>query len=178
MACFDAYVYLYLAESSRPGIPNFLAMQSNAQSDESVIAFYGIGYGIILAFTGMVYFLYVVELFPVEIRNVGVGMSYNIGFCIFGGFAPVICEALHDIAYWAPGCLLSMAGIITASTVVLSLYLQSRGLVCLAHIRAEPYFDAAFCKATQKRESSEDAKDAKEQAKSKEVKEEAFQTVL
>ena len=107
--------------------------------------FYGVGYGIILAFTGMVYFLYVVELFPVEIRNVGVGMSYNIGFCIFGGFAPLICEASHDVASWAPGCVLLLAGVITASTVLWSLRLQSRGVLCLAHIRVDPYFETS-CK--------------------------------
>lgn len=174
------------------GIPNFLAMQSNAQSNEAVVVFYGVGYGIILAFTGMVYFLYVVELFPVEIRNVGVGMSYNIGFCIFGGFAPLICEASHDVAQWAPGCVLSVAGVITASTVLLSLRLQSRGVLCLAHIRADPYFEASSCKSKVTRDSAKDQSvkkggeedaQATEQAKCKkgeltEMTEENFQTVL
>eukprot|EP00435_Cladocopium_sp_Y103_P006028 s5041_g1.t3 len=173
------------------GIPNFLAMQSNAQSDEAVVVFYGVGYGIILAFTGMVYFLYVVELFPVEIRNVGVGMSYNIGFCIFGGFAPLICEASHDVASWAPGCVLSVAGVITASTVLFSLRLQSRGVLCLAHIRADPYFEASSCNAKVTRKDfakdqsvkgGEGDAQATEQAKCKkgeltEMTEENFQTV-
>ena len=167
-------------------------MQSNAQSNEAVVVFYGVGYGIILAFTGMVYFLYVVELFPVEIRNVGVGMSYNIGFCIFGGFAPLICEASHDVAPWAPGCFFSVAGVITASTVLLSLRLQSRGVLCLAPIRADPYFEASSCKSKVTRDSAKDQSvkkggeedaQATEQAKCKkgeltEMTEENFQTVL
>lgn len=135
---------------------------------------------------------YVVEFFPVEIRNVGVGMSYNIGFCIFGGFAPLICEASHDVAPWAPGCFFSVAGVITASTVLLSLRLQSRGVLCLAPIRADPYFEASSCKSKVTRDCAKDQSvkkggeedaQATEQAKCKkgeltEMTEENFQTVL
>eukprot|EP00438_Fugacium_kawagutii_P012087 Skav202406 [mRNA] locus=scaffold815:503422:504891:+ [translate_table: standard] len=166
------------------GIPLFLGMQSHVHSDEAVIVCYGFGYGIILAFTGMVYFLYVVDLFPVEIRNVGVGMSYNIGFCIFGGFAPLICEALHKWAFWAPGCFLACGGIIVASTVLFSLGLQSRGILCLAHIRADPYFEAGPWKSKQGKPpkldlaGKEDAKEAPESAKCPDVTGERFQAVL
>mgnify|MGYP002804105254 CR=1 FL=1 len=156
------------------GIPNFVAMESNAQSDTAVVVFYGLGYGILLAFAGLLHFLYVVELFPVEIRNMGVGMSFNIGFCIFGGFAPMISEALHDLAFWAPGVFQSLAGIVTATTVVLSFRFQSRGVLCLAHVRDEPYFDSkAPCWATVK------ARDTKEEElPAKEVSLEKFQVML
>ena len=123
---------------------------------------------------GLLHFLYVVELFPVEIRNVGVGMSFNIGFCIFGGFAPMISEALHDLAFWAPGVFQSLAGIVTATTVVLSFRFQSRGVLCLAHVRDEPYFDSkAPCWATVK------ARDTKEEElPAKEVSLDKFQVML
>ncbi|CAE7352693.1 proP [Symbiodinium natans] len=129
------------------GLPLFVAMRLRADDDAAVVGFYGLGYGIFLATTGMVYFLYVVELFPVEIRNVGVGMSYNIGFCIFGGFSPMIFEASHAVASWAPGCMLSLAGCITAATVLLSLRLEKHGLLRLAHIRQDPYFQ---CQSSRK----------------------------
>ena len=43
--------------------------------DILLIAVSGLGYGFIFAFAGMSVYLYVVELFPVEVRNAGVGLS-------------------------------------------------------------------------------------------------------
>eukprot|EP00435_Cladocopium_sp_Y103_P028214 s2720_g7.t1 len=94
----------------------------------------------------MIFFVYVCELFPVDVRNAGVGLSYNIGFCCFGGFAPMIFEAAFEHNTWAPGCLLSLAGLTTTASVVVSLLLQrslwweQRGKMQLTHIRPEPYF--------------------------------------
>ena len=51
---------------------------------EAVVGSYGLGFGFIFAFLGMVFFVYVCELFPVDVRNAGVGLSYNIGILDFG----------------------------------------------------------------------------------------------
>ncbi|CAE7941705.1 proP [Symbiodinium sp. KB8] len=67
------------------GLPLFLVQKWMPESFGVVMAAYGVGYGIIFAPVGMIIFLLVVELFPVEVRNAGVGLSYNIGFCVFGG---------------------------------------------------------------------------------------------
>ena len=53
----------------------------------------GIGYGLIGAMVGTVVFMYCAELFPTSVRNLGVGISYNVGFGLFGGFAPLVAEA-------------------------------------------------------------------------------------
>mmetsp|Transcript_42108 Transcript_42108/g.85836 ORF Transcript_42108/g.85836 Transcript_42108/m.85836 type:complete len:496 (-) Transcript_42108:304-1791(-) len=122
------------------GAPLYMVMTTYFNSFEAVVASYGLGYGFIFTFVGMIFFVYVCELFPVEIRNAGVGLSYNIGFCCFGGFAPMIFEAAIEHNTWAPGCLLSLAGLATTASVTVSLLLQRRGKMQLTHIRPEPYF--------------------------------------
>ena len=41
--------------------------------------------------------LQAVELFPVDVRNAGMGLSYNVGVCLFGGFAPMLFEAVGTL---------------------------------------------------------------------------------
>ena len=57
------------------GLPLFLVQKWMPESFGVVMAAYGVGYGIIFAPVGMIIFLLVVELFPVEVRNAGVGLS-------------------------------------------------------------------------------------------------------
>ncbi|CAK8996301.1 unnamed protein product [Durusdinium trenchii] len=127
------------------GMPLYMVMVANHNSFAAVVGCYGLGYGLILSFVGVCNMLYLVELFPVEVRNAGVGLSYNFGFCCFGGFAPMIFEAAFQSYAWAPGCFLSLAGLITTTSVVTSLLLQRRGKMQLAHIRPEPYFSPCGC---------------------------------
>merc|ERR1711957_813003 len=47
--------------------------------------------GICLALQTSTY-LWVVELFPVEVRGTGVSVAYNIGVGIFGGMGPLISD--------------------------------------------------------------------------------------
>ena len=107
---------------------------------EVVVFVFGLGYGVLLAFNSMVQPLHVVELFPATVRNVGVGMSYNIGMCVFGGFAPALFEFSLNVSPLLPGVLLSIGGCVPALAILVSLRLQERGLLRLAHIRQVPYF--------------------------------------
>ena len=119
----------------------FKSMVTNPDSVEAVVGSYGVGFGFMLAFLGMVFFVYVCELFPVDVRNAGVGLSYNIGVSCFGGFAPMVFEAAFEHYSWAPGWLLSLAGLTTTLDHSHQLcYFQRRGKMQLTHIRAEPYF--------------------------------------
>ncbi|CAK9048040.1 unnamed protein product, partial [Durusdinium trenchii] len=127
------------------GLPCFLAMLTHFDNFAVVLASYGLGYGFLLSALGMTYFLYVVELFPVHVRNAGVGLSYNIGMCCFGGFAPMIFEASFEHYTWAPGWLISLAGLITSSTVIIGLMLQRNQKIQLAYIRPQPYFSPCGC---------------------------------
>lgn len=135
------------ALSDLVGVPNFIAMERLAESPDAVVLFYGVGFGLLVALT-MTHFLYVAELYPTQVRNLGIGLSYNIGLCIFGGLSPVrpgrklepkwalrICERLYDQGAWAPGLFHAASGIISILTILLSLWLQRRGILRLAHIR-------------------------------------------
>ena len=120
---------------------------------EVVVLAFGLGYGILLAFNAMVQPLYIVELFPASVRNVGVGMSYNMGMCLFGGFAPALFELSLEVSPVFPGVLLSLAGCIPALVVLVSLRLQAWEVLCLAHIRPVPYFGRKPCKKSQSDDS-------------------------
>lgn len=47
----------------------------------------------------MVIPLIVTYLFPAKIRLTGVALSYNIGFSIFGGLAPIIISSFIELGY-------------------------------------------------------------------------------
>ena len=83
--------------------------------------------------------LYCAELFPTVVRNLGVGVSYNIGFGLFGGFAPLVAEASLEWTPYGPGIMLSLAGLISFLTILASVRCQRDGKVQLAHIRPRPY---------------------------------------
>ncbi|CAE7692788.1 proP [Symbiodinium pilosum] len=123
------------------GLPLFLVQKWMPDSFSIVIAAYGIGYGTIFGLVGMIFFLLVVELFPVEVRNAGVGLSYNIGFCFFGGFAPTVFQAALSWHPWGPGWLMSFAGLASLLTFAASIWLQAagKGNFRLAHIRVLLY---------------------------------------
>lgn len=121
------------------GMPLLISIEESVESPWLVVLFYGIGFGILQAFL-MVHSLQVVELFPVEVRTAGMGLSYNVGFCLFGGFAPMVFEAAESLATWMPPLLLSLGGVVTASTTLVSLWLRSRGRIQLTHVRHTPYF--------------------------------------
>jgi len=104
----------------------------------SAVILYSLGYSFFGAFL-MMHFLQVAELFPVKVRNAGVGLSYNVGVCFFGGFAPMVFEAA-SVTSWLPGLLLALGGLTTAVATLASLRLQSMGRMQLTHLRHEPYF--------------------------------------
>ncbi len=50
--------------------------------------------------------------------------THHQGFCCFGGFAPTVFEAAFAHYSWAPGWLLSLAGLTTTLTILISLLFQ------------------------------------------------------
>jgi len=121
------------------GLPLWAAVQSHPTDLTVVLLSIGIGLAALGALVGTSAFLFVVELFPTEVRNTAVGISYNVGFAVFGGLAPMMAEATSQ---WAlgPGLLYSAAGATTALAVCVGLWLQRRQVLRLAHVRREPYF--------------------------------------
>merc|ERR1712107_408998 len=74
--------------------------------------------GLCLALQTSVY-LWVVELFPVEVRVTGVSVAYNIGVGICGGLGPLISDAGNKVI--SPKGLLSAPAIYTIAFGLLSL---------------------------------------------------------
>ena len=60
-------------------------------------------------------------------------IGYNVGVCLFGGFAPMIFEALGHSAHWLPALLLALSGLATALGILWGLALQARGRLRLTH---------------------------------------------
>jgi MHS family proline/betaine transporter-like MFS transporter len=67
------------------------------------------------------------ELFPTEVRSTGVGLSYNLGFAIFGGTMPFISQLLVAVT----GSAISPAGYLTvvalAGVAVVRLLPETKG---------------------------------------------------
>merc|ERR1719401_2212770 len=89
-------------------------------------------------------YLFCAELFPTSERALGVGLGWNIGVGIFGGFGGVLAEAsLTHLGPSGPGWLISFGGLISAGAVLWGRSLQSRGLLQVTHLRASPYWGIA-----------------------------------
>ncbi|CAE7452433.1 proP [Symbiodinium natans] len=120
------------------GLPLFMALASDPGSVANLFATYTVASSLVTSLQFTVY-LYCAELFPTAVRNLGVGVSYNIGFGLFGGFAPLFAEASLEWTPYGPGLMLSLAGLITSATILASVRCQRTGRVQLAHIRPRPY---------------------------------------
>lgn len=114
--------------------------------EESAIATAFIGQillGLCLALTTSV-FVWLVELFPVQVRVTGVSVAYNIGVGVIGGMGPLVCDAGNRII--DPKSLLSspaiytlVFGIVSTLAVLGSRVLAKHKLIKITHIRANPY---------------------------------------
>jgi MHS family proline/betaine transporter-like MFS transporter len=131
------------------GLPLFTVLHLQPTNMTAVLLSYGLGYGFVGAMSYTTTFLFVVELFPTHVRNVGVGMAYNIGFAIFGGFGPAMAEASLMTSPLGPGILMSASGLVTVGTIIVGLFLQRRGKVQMAHVRVEPYFRTCRSRASE-----------------------------
>jgi len=99
--------------------------------------------GLCLALQTSVY-LWVVELFPVEVRVTGVSVAYNIGVGICGGMGPLISDAGNKVIspkglYSAPAIYTTIFGLVSLSACVGSRFLAKRGVMQVTHIRKSPY---------------------------------------
>merc|ERR1712048_97579 len=121
------------------GLPLFTILHLHPTNFTVVLLVYGLGYGFVGAMFATTN-LFVTELFPTKVRNVGVGMAWNIGLTIFGGLGPAMAQASLSLSPLGPGILMSAGGIVTVATIFSGLLLQRRGKIQMAHVRMEPYF--------------------------------------
>lgn len=136
-------------------VPLWIALRSIPSSTAGIVSLYGFGLGSLGALNTTVSFLYIVELFPATVRNVGVGIGWNVGLAIFGGCSPMLAEALLRVSPNAPGLLISSAGALTCVTVISGLFLQRKGILQLAHVRPQPYFYCCDRQVSSKSEPDE-----------------------
>lgn len=134
----------------------------------------GVGFGALGALMCTLPFYFVTELFPTPIRNTATGISFNVGFALFGGCAPILAQVSAQFHPLGPGILYSLGGAVTLTSALLGLLLQRSNLVTLAHIRKEPYFrttckstckETELCDAAPKSESSDVSELAESQSK-------------
>eukprot|EP00429_Kryptoperidinium_foliaceum_P053546 CAMPEP_0176090258 /NCGR_PEP_ID=MMETSP0120_2-20121206/45202_1 /TAXON_ID=160619 /ORGANISM="Kryptoperidinium foliaceum, Strain CCMP 1326" /LENGTH=493 /DNA_ID=CAMNT_0017424137 /DNA_START=57 /DNA_END=1539 /DNA_ORIENTATION=+ len=122
-------------------LPSFMLLDAYPTSLAVTLPIVGILFAGISSGFGVVY-LYTVELFPTAVRGTAVGICYNIGFSIFGGLAPMACEASLHILRLGPGFIFAFSGLVTAATVLCALIMKRKGWVTLTHVRPKPYFSS------------------------------------
>jgi len=99
--------------------------------------------GLFCALTTSIY-AWIVEFFPVEVRVTGVSVAYNIGVGVFGGFGPLLCDALKGALplsgfISAPAAVSLFCGLLSVFTLILGWGLAAKGKLRLTHIRESPY---------------------------------------
>jgi len=119
------------------GLPVFVVL---ALYPQRATALLGIGVIYTLAQSLATPMLFCAELFPTSVRTFCLGISWNVGICLFGGFGSVVSQVLLDISRFGPGLQMSAAGCITVISVVAALSLQRQGRLQLTHLRETPYF--------------------------------------
>jgi len=99
-----------------------------------------VGVAVMKVLCHAVLYLFVAELFPVEVRCVGVGIAYNVGVGVFGGLANIVVQATPVTSWYVPGFMFSIGGAITVTAILGGLHMQKQGKMQMAHVRPTPYF--------------------------------------
>eukprot|EP00854_Cymbomonas_tetramitiformis_P012797 gene12797-15126_t len=81
--------------------------------------------------------LYTAEVFPTQVRQEGVGVSYNLAVLLFGGMGPLLCAAVDT--WWFPGAWIFLAAMISSVSMYYYKSLHDSELLTAAHIRPELY---------------------------------------
>merc|ERR1712045_1034960 len=94
--------------------------------------------GLCLALQTSIY-LWVVELFPVQVRVTGVSVVYNIGVGIIGGLGPLISDAgsrviSSESIISAPAAYTALFGLISLIACLSSRALAKRGVMRVTYI--------------------------------------------
>merc|ERR1712151_1115788 len=101
------------------------------------------GLGLCLALTTSI-FLWIVELFPVQVRATGVSAANNIGVGIIGGMGPLISDAGNRAMdpkglVSAPAAYTTFLGVVSLAACLGSRFLAKKGMMRVTHIREDPY---------------------------------------
>mmetsp|Transcript_33658 Transcript_33658/g.110151 ORF Transcript_33658/g.110151 Transcript_33658/m.110151 type:complete len:488 (+) Transcript_33658:62-1525(+) len=122
------------------GLPLWSMVQRNPQDLNQMMLSLGVGFGVLGSLVGTVPFYFVVELFPTAVRNTAVCICWNVSLSIFGGLAPIVAQVSVSWSPLGPGIMYAVGGFISVLSIQLGLFLQSRNMVQLTHVRKEPYF--------------------------------------
>eukprot|EP00405_Crypthecodinium_cohnii_P016027 CAMPEP_0206461706 /NCGR_PEP_ID=MMETSP0324_2-20121206/25529_1 /ASSEMBLY_ACC=CAM_ASM_000836 /TAXON_ID=2866 /ORGANISM="Crypthecodinium cohnii, Strain Seligo" /LENGTH=498 /DNA_ID=CAMNT_0053933695 /DNA_START=101 /DNA_END=1597 /DNA_ORIENTATION=+ len=121
-------------------VPLWSVMLHHAASLTPVALAFGVGLGCLGSVMTTLPYYFVVELFPTHVRNTAVGISYNLGFAVFGGLSPLMAEVLFAQTHLGPGLLWCAACGVTAFSILAGMLCQRAGLLKMAHVRRTPYF--------------------------------------
>mmetsp|Transcript_33655 Transcript_33655/g.110141 ORF Transcript_33655/g.110141 Transcript_33655/m.110141 type:complete len:475 (+) Transcript_33655:62-1486(+) len=122
------------------GLPLWSMVQRNPDDLNQVMLSLGVGFGVLGSMLLTVSFYFIVELFPTAVRNTAVCICFNFSLSIFGGLAPIMAQASLSWSPLGPGIMYAVGGCISVLSILLGLFLQSRNVEQLTHVRKEPYF--------------------------------------
>lgn len=120
-------------------VPLFQLIAAYPTDVRVVMLSVGVCFSLASVLCSSTFFLFVTELFPVAVRGAGAGISFNLGFAIFGGLAPVIAQVSLQVTPLGPGLILLAGGAITVLAIAAGFCMQRRGLMRMAHVRPKPY---------------------------------------
>lgn len=100
--------------------PLFLLISSSVSFDALPIVWLA-AFGLLVGFAGSHAYIFCADLFPVQLRALGFGMSCNLAFAVLGGTAPLIDAAILDATHWAPGVGLYWALMSLMTTLVMAI---------------------------------------------------------
>eukprot|EP00667_Euglena_gracilis_P006335 EG_transcript_6379 len=122
------------------GLPVYYAL-IESRGNPTVVAVMVIGvFGTAQGLAGTTVYLWALELFETSVRTTGMGFTYNLAVSYFGGCAPILADYLAGRgSLYAPGAMISLAGLASTLTLLASRWLHARQRIQLTHIRHFPY---------------------------------------
>jgi len=122
------------------GIPLNFALARNEGDPLVAVLCISLGYGIVSAVALATSYSFFSGLFSTSFRASGFALTFNLGMSYFGGFAPLISQALIERSTLAPGIYLSATGLLSLLSLSTFVYLRSTGVIEISHVQAEPFF--------------------------------------
>mmetsp|Transcript_94779 Transcript_94779/g.198009 ORF Transcript_94779/g.198009 Transcript_94779/m.198009 type:complete len:490 (+) Transcript_94779:111-1580(+) len=126
-------------------IPLWILIAADPLNFGLVVLGYSLGFGLLQPCVGALTYHFDVELFPTEVRNTGMAITFNVAFAIFGGAAPVIALEAAEASWLGPGIFYMLAGALGTISMCAAFYLERIGMIELAYVRREPYYGPLGC---------------------------------
>ncbi|CAJ1426915.1 unnamed protein product [Effrenium voratum] len=110
------------------GLPVFWAISSSQHLLLMSIVAYGLIFGCAVGLGASHVYIFVADLFPIHVRALGFGVSFNFSMALIGGSAALADAALVDATSWpAPGAYWSLISLVGALAIAAGKRWRSKG---------------------------------------------------